>query len=69
MKLEILIKCVYGNELYYPLNDAAKSLAKISGKKTFSIGDLKIAHHELGFELEFVDAASFIGDKFAALAA
>lgn len=69
MKLEILIKCVYGNELYYPLNEAAKSLAKLTGKKTFSIADLKIAHNELGFELEFVDAASFIGDKFAALAA
>lgn len=69
MKLEILIKCVYGNELYYPLNDAAKAFAKIAGKKSLSIADLKIAHNELGFELEFVDAASFIGDKFAALAA
>lgn len=58
MRLEILIKSVYGNELYYPLNDAAKALAKISGKKTFSIGDLKVAYNELGFEIDFVDAAS-----------
>jgi len=69
MKLAILIKSVYGNELYYPFNDAAKSLAKISGKKTFSIGDLKIAHHELGFELEFLDAASFKNHVLEALAA
>lgn len=59
MKLAILIKSVYGNEMYYPFNDAAKALAKIAGKKTFSIADLKVAHNELGFELDFVDAASF----------
>lgn len=59
MKLEILIKSVYGNEMYYPLNDAAHSLAKLTGKKTFSIADLKVAYNELGFELDFVDAASF----------
>ena len=59
MKLAILIKSVYGNEMYYPFNDAAAALAKIAGKKTFSIADLKVAHNELGFEIDFVDAASF----------
>ncbi len=69
MKLAILIKSVYGNELYYPFNDVAKSLAKLTGKKTFSIADLKTAHHELGFELEFLDAASFKNHVLEALAA
>jgi hypothetical protein len=60
MKLAILIKSVYGNTLYYPFNDAARALAGIAGKKTFSAKDLQIAYTQLGFEIEYVDAASFL---------
>lgn len=65
MKLAILIKNVYGNTLYYPLNDAAKALAAISGKKTFSTKDLQIAYTQLGFEIDYVHADSFINESFA----
>jgi hypothetical protein len=64
MKLEILIKNVYGNKLYYPHNDAAKALAVIAGKKTFSVAEIMIAHDELGFEIEFFDSVS-IAKPFA----
>ena len=63
MKLEILIKNVYGNTLYYPRNGAAQALAKIAGKKTFSIADLKVAYNELGFEIDYVHADSFINPE------
>lgn len=65
MKLAILIKNVYGNTLYYPMNDAAKSLAAIAGKKTFSTKDLQIAYTQLGFEIDYVHADSFINESFA----
>jgi hypothetical protein len=66
MKLEILIKSVYGNTLYYPLNDAARALAGIAGKKTFSAKDLQIAYTQLGFEIDYVDAASFLKPELLA---
>jgi hypothetical protein len=66
MKLEILIKNVYGNTLYYPLNDAARALAGIAGKKTFSAKDLQIAYTQLGFEIDYVDAASFLKPELLA---
>lgn len=69
MKLAILIKNVYGNTLYYPFNDAAKSLAKLTGKKTFSPDDLVVAKKELGFDIEFLDAASMYNPMLSALAA
>lgn len=69
MKLSILIKNVYGNTLYYPFNDAARSLAGIAGKKTFSPKDLQIAYTQLGFEIEYLDAASFKNHMLEALAA
>ena len=65
MKLEILIKNVYGNTLYYPINDAAKALAAIAGKKTFSPKDLQIAYTQLGFEIDYVHADSFINPALA----
>ena len=72
MKLAILIKSVYGNTLYYPMNDAAKSLAGIAGKKTFSVSDLQAAYTQLGFEIEYLSADSFVTpavlDDYVALA-
>jgi hypothetical protein len=65
MKLEILIKNVYGNEMYYPKNNSAKSFAKLTGKKTLSIADLKIAETELGYEIEFFIDGSVVAAAFA----
>ena len=48
--VEIEARSVYGNTLIYPVNDAAKTLAKIAGKKTLSVENLKDAS-ALGLEL------------------
>ena len=38
--IEIEVRSVYGNDLIYPVNDAAKTLACIAGKKTLSASDI-----------------------------
>lgn len=48
--IEIEVKSVYGNTLIYPVNDAAKILARIAGKKTLSVSDLQNAS-ALGLEV------------------
>jgi len=40
MEIIVTVRNVYGNELVYPVNDAAKALAEIAGTKTLS-------HHAL----------------------
>jgi hypothetical protein len=55
MKVQISVKSVYGNTLYYPVNEAAFIFARLAGKKTFrksDLSDMKL----LGFEIEFVSA-------------
>ncbi len=44
LMIEVEVKNVYGNELIYPVNDGAKILAAIAGKKTLSPEDLKNAN-------------------------
>ena len=41
--IQIEVKSVYGNDLIYPANDAAKALARIAGKKTLSVENIKDA--------------------------
>ena len=41
--IEIEVKNVYGNSLIYPVSDAAKALARIAGKKTLSVENIKDA--------------------------
>lgn len=41
--IEIEVRSVYGNDLIYPVNDAAKALARIAGKKTLSVANIKDA--------------------------
>jgi len=55
MKVVIMMKNVYGNVLFYPVCDAAKILAKIAGKRTFSYGDLSNIK-ALGYAVEYVNA-------------
>lgn len=43
MVVEIEVRSVYGNNLIYPVNDAAKALARIAGKKTLSVENIKDA--------------------------
>lgn len=42
MELTYRIKSVYGNDLYYPVNETALKFANLLGKKTFSRVDLSI---------------------------
>ena len=53
MIVEVMKKSVYGNELYYPSNDAAKKFARLIGNKTFSIPQLRQIK-EMGVEVKFV---------------
>lgn len=54
--IEIEVKSVYGNTLIYPVNEAAKTLAKIAGKKTLSADDIKNAC-ALGLEVVEINRA------------
>lgn len=54
--IEIEVKTVYGNTLIYPVNEAAKTLAKIAGKKTLSAIDIKNAC-ALGLEVVEINRA------------
>ncbi len=42
---------VYGNVLIYPVNDTAKKLMSLTGKKTASLADISI-FKSLGFKIE-----------------
>lgn len=55
--VQIQIKMVYGNVLYYPYpgNIAAEALARIAGKKSFSKADIANIK-ALGFAVEYVNA-------------
>ena len=51
--IKVKVKSVYGKDLIYPVNDAAKTLASIAGTKTLGIGVLKMAA-ELGLDIKEV---------------
>ena len=48
--IEIEVRSVYGKDTIYPVNDAAKTLARITGKKTLSASDIQNAN-ALGLEV------------------
>lgn len=50
MQVQIEVKKVYGVDKIYPINDAAKALARIAGTKTLSISNLQNAS-TLGLEV------------------
>lgn len=43
MHIELKVKSVYGNTVYYPVNHAAACLAKIAGTKTLTAHTMKSA--------------------------
>lgn len=69
MNIVVTVRNVYGNELIYPVSDAAKVLAKLTGKKTLSLEALQhgIA---LGHTVECsgTDATGMLTRRIASLA-
>jgi hypothetical protein len=51
MELVILQKRVYGRQILYPINAAAKALAKIAGAETLTAATINTAVNELGATL------------------
>jgi len=43
MDIRVVEKSAYGNQLLYPVNEAARTLATLTGRKTLKLGDLLIA--------------------------
>lgn len=69
MLIEVTSRSVYGNELIYPANTAAATLAALVGKKTLSIQDLRLAQglgHTINPAPSF--ASCDLAEKLAALA-
>ena len=52
MKVVIQVKNVFGKELIYPINETAKILLRLTGKRTFSPADLSTIR-DLGYSVEF----------------
>jgi len=53
-RLEVSIKTVYGVERIYPMNDNARSITHLIGKKTFTREDIEVLKR-LGFEIVQVE--------------
>ena len=54
MKIEIIIKNVYGNQLIYPNCDISKAFSNIAKTKTLSIQNLKTIS-KMGYDVEVVN--------------
>ena len=55
MKIEVIIKNTYGNELIYPVCETAKKLVELAGAKTFTDNSIRLCK-ALGYELSIVAA-------------
>lgn len=53
MEIQVIVKSVYGNTLVYPVCDKAKLLAKLVGKKTFTVESLRIII-DLGYTVTYI---------------
>jgi hypothetical protein len=53
MQKELIIQTreVYGNTMYYPMNEPAKALARIAGTKTLTLAALWEAQIGLGYKV------------------
>lgn len=51
--LELQVRNKYGRELIYPINETAKLLAQLAGRKTLLEQDIKLAL-KLGYTVEWV---------------
>lgn len=48
-ELIVRVREVYGTIMYYPMNEQAKAMARIAGKKTLTAQVLWEAKHSLGY--------------------
>lgn len=55
MTIQVQLRNVYGRELIYPINDAAKLAVGLTGRKTFTEADLQLLS-ALGLKVEWVSA-------------
>ena len=53
--VQVQVRSIYGNDLIYPINEAAKHFASIAGTKTLARSDINIIR-QLGFTVEQVHA-------------
>lgn len=53
MLLQVFYRLVYGNELIYPANDAARALASFANVKTFNASGIARLR-DAGFDIEEV---------------
>jgi hypothetical protein len=53
MKIQVMVKTVYGKDLIYPVCETARLLAELTRKKTLDEVELALIK-KLGFTVEFV---------------
>lgn len=63
MKIKLEQQNVYGNELAYPACETSKLLARLSGKKTFTLSTLGLIR-ALGYEIEWVQPQTKMSKMF-----
>jgi len=53
MKIQVLIKNIYGRETIYPVCDQAKIFASLAGQKTLTSREIRLIK-DLGYSIEVV---------------
>ena len=54
MKIQMQQKERYGRDLFYPVCDKAKALARLVGQTTLTQDNLRILVKDLGIEIEWI---------------
>lgn len=52
MELELQVKSVYGVDRIYPVNDKAKKIVELVGRKTLTSADVKLLK-DVGFTIKW----------------
>ncbi len=60
MTLQVQRRDVYGHIRIYPINDAAKLLVRLTGRRTLYPADLQVAEL-LGFKIEWIPMTVDVG--------
>lgn len=58
--IQVEVKSVYGVDLIYPVNMAAKQFTSLTGKRTLAVHDIATIK-ELGFTIEVVNTSDLLG--------